>query len=177
MNHFFYNLISFFNAAFFIILGLFCIVLPWSPSLQTSIIYFLMEQPLIFALFGAVLMLIGGGIAVYLFLILRHYSYRIISSKNPVDIDQKVIEGAFTQYWKELFPNQTIAHHINFSKHKILMEADLPYVQEKDQKAILKKIDQDIAQLLHEIIGYQKEYLISLNFQSESLSEQTQRKS
>jgi len=167
MNRFFNNIISFFSAVFFLILGAFLVFLAWSSLLLNATLLFLQEQPLLLFFFGISLFLIGIGLAIHLYLMSKHYSYRIISAPHPVEIDQKLIDHALSLYLKEFFPKDTIAYQINFSKNKFYIEADLPPFTEEKQKTIIQRMDQELAVLFHKTLGYDREYQVSLNFQVE----------
>lgn len=171
MNRFLNNIISFFSAAFFVILGGFLVFLAWSSLLLNATLLFLQEQPLLIFFFGISLFLIGIGLSIHLYLMSKHYSYRIISAPHPVEIDQKLIEHALSLYLKELFPKEAVAYQINFSKNKFYIEADLPPFAEEEQENIIKRMEQELAVLFHKTIGYDREYQVSLNFQVEKAKE------
>lgn len=105
IGRFFYLAISFILGAFFFVLGIFGIILPWFPRLKTAAVEFIVEHTLILSLFGLGFALIGLSIVIYALLSSRRHYTEIRTGAYAVTLDENVIRHYLESYWEERFPN------------------------------------------------------------------------
>lgn len=164
MSNLLYSLISFSIAVFFILLGLICILLPWSPGMRTNVIQFILENSVTIFLFGFGFMMIGIFIVINILLSARRQYYQIQSDTNPVLVDESLIQEYVNGYWKELFPEAEIPSRLTLKQNKIHVQADLPYLSEPQQEILLERIKKDLKDLFGRILGYQEPFYLSISF-------------
>jgi hypothetical protein len=168
MRHFFYSLISFIVALFFILLGIVGILLPWAPGVKSSIVNFIQEDGLFIFLFGLGLTIIGAAIATYIILSTRKRYYEIRSGDNLTTIDESLFQDYLNTYWKQLFPKFEIPNRVILKKNLIHVSADLPYIPDSQQKVLIERIEKDLNDIFNRILGRRHEYVISISFQPET---------
>jgi hypothetical protein len=166
MSNLLYSLSSFLISIFFILLGVVCLLIMGSPGIRADIIQFILEDSVMIALFGFFLTLIGLAIFVNIILNMKPRFYRLKCNKNPLFISEGVFQEYLNAYWKELFPAQNIASHVQLRKNKIQIHAELPYVPEDQQEKLLKRVENDLSSLFNRTFGYSKDYFLSISFES-----------
>lgn len=169
MTHFFYSLIVFIIALFFIMIGLLGMMVQASHNIRSEVVSFILEDTLFLSLFGMASILIGIALVFYLTTGLKKRYVKIKSSNNNAFyLDESLFQDYMKNYWKQLFPSQDIPNHVILKKNKVLITADLPYVPDSQQKALLTRIDRDLKDLFTRFLGYRQEYVVSISFQTET---------
>lgn len=168
MSHFFYSLITFITALFFVLLGIVGIILPWSPNVRTEVMQFIVNQTFFSFLFGLGFLIVGLAIMVNIILSMRKRYYEIRSGKNMTAIDESLFQDYLTIYWKQLFPQHDVPNQVTLNKNKIHVTADLPFLPVPQQKILIERIERDIADIFNRMLGYRFEYIISISFLPES---------
>lgn len=156
-GRFFYLTFSFIFGAFFLIIGLFGIVLPWSTYLQKATTNLVLNHTLILSLFGLGFALAGISIFVYAIINAGKKFVYIRTGSRSVQLDEALIEQCLQQYWKKQFPGKQIPFYTTIRKQTIQIVADLPALPEADQDAILERVKKDFAELFGEMLGYPNE--------------------
>lgn len=169
MIHFLYSFVVFIVALFFILLGLFGIMIQASHQIRSEVISFILEDSFLLSLFGIASILIGVAIVFHLAAGFRK-RYIKIKSKNQQAfyLDENIFQDCMKGYWKQLFPSQDIPNHVVLKKNKVFITADLPFVPAAEQKALLTRIDNDLKDLFSRFLGYRQEYVISISFQNDA---------
>lgn len=169
MIHIFYSLITFIIALFFIILGALAIMVQASHDIRSEVIGFILEDTMFLSLFGIASLLIGIAIVFYLIASFKRRYFKIKSkNNNAFYLDENLFQDYMKSYWKQLFPKQDVPNHVVLKKNKVMITADLPYVPEPQQKALLARIDRDLKDIFIRLLGYRQEYVVSISFQSEA---------
>lgn len=163
MFNFIYYLGGVVIGLFFLLLGLIAIILPWSIGLRTDVVLFFLENSIAISLFGFGFFLIGIGMLVNFYLSSRRSSYRL-HSKQPVVIDQRIMEQYLTSYWKQLFPQQEIPTQLFLRKNRLKITADLPYVPLLEQKPLVEQIEKDLQEIFSNLLGYSESFALALSF-------------
>ncbi|KIC71875.1 hypothetical protein DB44_CW00480 [Candidatus Protochlamydia amoebophila] len=163
-ERFFYVAISFIFGAFFFVVGVFSIALPWSELLQNAIIRFLTENTLILSLFGLGFALIGLSIFIYTAISTKHRYTFIKTGNRSISIDENLIEQYLKSYWKEQFSQSEVPFQLMIRKNFLQVAADLPAMPEEDQKNVLEKINRDFSYLFGEVLGYPHEVHLIASF-------------
>lgn len=177
MIRFFYSLISFITALFFILLGVVSVLMPWVPSIRSDIIGFLIENSIAISLFGLAFLTIGIVMVINIILGTKRHYYEFKVGQNPVGVDEDLIQKYLQAYFIELFPVQEIPCCLAIKQNRLHITADLPYVPATQRAVLLEKIQQDLQDLFRRQLGYHDDYYLSASFQSEKSSEATSRKS
>jgi hypothetical protein len=175
MTHFFYILFIFIVGLFFLIIGFLSILIQTSVSIRSDFVSFILEDSFFLSLFGITCLLIGAAIVFYLMTSFKKRYVKIKSQKNNAYyLDESLFEDYMKNYWKQLFPKNDIPNHVTIKKNKVLITADLPYVPETQQKALLSRIDNDLKDLFSRLLGYHQKYIISISFENEPSTEKTE---
>lgn len=169
MINFFYVLITLVIALFFIGLGLIGVLIQASSNIRADVITFILEDHLFILISAIASLLIGAAIIFYVITGFGKRYHQIKSDKGSFYLDESLFEDYMKNYWKQLFPKQEVPNHVLVKKNKVQITADLPYVPENQQKALLARIDRDLKDIFHRLLGYKQEYVISISFQSEPL--------
>lgn len=164
MNHLFYSLITLLVALFFIVLGALAMMLQWSTHVSSSVIDFILNNTTTLFLFGFVAVVIGVALTINIAQSAFTHYYRIRSTDNPVILSDALIYDYLNSYWKELLPYAEVPCRILLKKHRIQIVADLPYFPVKEQKELLKRIEQDLLDLFRGVLGFRDELDLSISF-------------
>jgi hypothetical protein len=161
----FFSLMSFLLALFFVLMGLLCLIFPWSEMMQSAVIDFILTNSLAISLLGLTSLILGVG---RIFFIISgnkpaYYHYR--SDSRPVWIDESIIQNYVESYWKTLFPRGSISNRIVLKKNKIFLSADLPYVPAAEQPQLMHKIQKELSEKLALMLGYKGSFTLSATFQ------------
>lgn len=170
MSALFYSLISFVVAVFFLMIGIIGVMLPWSSTVRTDLIQFILEDSVVISLFGVCALSIGLAIVINVILGSRRRYYHVKSGSKSVVVDETLIQQYLNSYWRELFPNCDVPNRFSLKSNKIYVAADLPHLPTRDQKVILERIKKDLHDIFNRILGYQNEFHLSVSFQPESKS-------
>lgn len=165
MYNFFYSIISFIIALFFILIGIIGIMIPWSPNVRSEIIHFILDNTLAISLFGFAFILIGLGIVISILQNSRRSYYYVRSGQSAVLVDEAVIHQYLSVYWKQLFPDIDVPYKVNIKRNRISLSVDLPYKPLEEQRPLLERIKQDLSHLFSSQIGYNDEFSLTATFQ------------
>jgi len=169
MVSFFYSLISWVIALFFILLGFLSILIQASTDVRSEFVSFILEDSFFISLFGLCSLLIGAGVIFYLSTSLKKRYIKIKSSSNKAFyLEDTLFQDYMHTYWKEMFPQQEIPSQVTIRKNKVMVTADLPYIPEHEQKTLISRIEEDLKELFQNVLGYHQEYTISLHFPKEA---------
>lgn len=168
MTRFFNALFNSILALFFLLIGITCILIPWSIDLRATLIQLILEEPLLLSLFGIAFFISGLAIAIHLVLNQRRSSYTVKSGPNWYSVDETVIQQSLTHYWKQLFPNHEVPTQIAIKKQKIRIAIELPYHPPSEQRPLLEKIKDDLTEIFSSKLGYPKNFSLNATFQPRS---------
>ncbi len=161
----FFYIVTALLAAFFGLLGILCILIPWSTQLRSDIVQFLLENSLTISIIGFGFLVIGVTMAVHLVLRAQKRSYHLHGSRPLVILDESLFQQYIGDYWKRVFPKYEVAHRLVLKKGGVHIVADLPFVPVQQQKLLLERIRSDLMDLFSRMLGYRGELFLSLSFQ------------
>lgn len=167
MTNFLSSLITFTIAIFFTLLGIVCVMIPWSGEVRFGLIRFILEDSLAISLFGLAFIVVGLAIVTYILLSSRRQYYHIKSGSHAVKVDESAIQQYLSLYWKELFPSQDVPCRLALKKNRIHITVDLPHVPLLEQRPLLEKVKQDLHEIFANNIGYEDEFFLSASFMKE----------
>lgn len=169
-SRFFTLLINFILGIFFFLVGVAGFFIPWLPLWQKTLIDFVTTHSFLLYFFSLSFLSIGLSIFAYSFF--THYSHYILlkTGKNPVEVDQAVIENYLKFYWEKQFPSTNIPFTLTIKNHSLQIEAHFPFLLLEQQKEFLKKVEQDFGSLFEDLIGYRQEVYLIASFQKSSIS-------
>lgn len=165
MFNFFYYLIVFIIAIFFVILGIIGVILPLSIGLRTDIVEFILDNSVAIALFGFGFMIIGGIMLVNLFWSTRRHYYHARVDSKLITVDSKIIQSYLHSYWERISPNQEVPMRLSIKNNKIKISADLPFKPREEQEEFFLRIQQDLREIFTKLLGYPHDFHLSLSFQ------------
>ena len=177
LGRFFYLSISLITGSFFIIIGAFSILLPWSIYLQQETIRLITENALILSLFGMGFVLIGLSIMIYTILATRHHYIIVRTGNLAVAVDEAIVHQYLEAYWQEQFPGRQIPFHLKFKKYALQITADLPTLPLEEQSIFLEKVKQDFTDIFGRLLGYPHEIHLIASFESKGKNLQKTEKS
>src|SRR5262249_55002532 len=156
--------ISFVVALFFALVGIVCMIIPWSENVRLSLAQFIFEDFWTISFFGLALFVVGVAIATNVILNSRRQYYYIRSTDNLVAVDETVIQQYLANYWKQLFPDREIPYRLALKKNKIHISVDLPQLPLAEQRQLLERISQDLTQFFSKTLDYRDEFFLSASF-------------
>lgn len=169
MNNFFYYLTTFIFAVFFILVGALSFFLPRTLSGVNALVNFILDNSWMIHLFGIFLIILGVAMLINIRLNTKKRYYKIKAANLSTILDEKIFEQYLDTYWKELFPNNQILSDVAIKNNKLYITADLPTIPLSEQKPLLQQIESDLNEMLIKYLGYHHEYIISINFQPETV--------
>lgn len=164
MRHFFYSIATFLIALFFILIGIGCLTIPWSGEVRYFLVRLLLEHNILISVFGFALILVGTGMASYLFLNMRRRPIVIRCGNHMTTIESDLINQYLSHYWKEMFPGTEISSLLTRKHGMLAIDVDLPQIPLEKQKELLTKIEQDLRHLFTTKIGYDSDFYITASF-------------
>lgn len=156
-------------ALFFLALGLLGMSLPWSPVIRTEVVDFLLSNNLTLSLVGFAFFMMSLGALFQLINGARRHYFRYKIKTVSFEISEKVIRDYLAVYFRDLFPYSEVPCHIVLKKKKAKITADLPHIPKSEQKAMIKKIEGDLGEIFHDLIGYPHELLLAVSFAPQKL--------
>lgn len=162
---FLYYIISFVVAAFILCLGIIAAILPWSASVRTDFITLILENSVAISLFGFGFIIVGAGMFINLWMNAKRSYYYVRVGGKSVAVDEEIIQHYLEAYWKHLFPKHEIPCKLILKKNKIKIIADLPYAPPDERKLFIERIQEDLQDILMKILGYSREFVLSVSFQ------------
>lgn len=141
-------------------------LIPWSSTIRTNLVSFILEDHLTIFLFGLAIFVTGFAIAAYILLGTRQRYYHLKSDQNPIIVDESIIEFYVNSYWKQLFPDREIPSRLTLQKNKISVTADLPYLPSDQQKPLLNRIKNDLDDTFTKLLGHRPEFSLFASFQA-----------
>lgn len=165
MTHFFYSLITFFIALFFILLGFIGILLPWFPNMQELIVAFLFQYSKITFLFGLSFLAIGISVALNILANGRRQYYQFKIDGNNVSVDTELLQRYLQKYLEELFPGKDLPCQLQLKKNKIYISIDFPFMESTEQATLLEQVRNELKGLFSSLIGYDQDFYLSASFQ------------
>jgi hypothetical protein len=159
-----YTLLSFILALFLFVVGFLSLSVALSPFARTEVVSFILENSTYLLLFGIVFLTIGAISFFYLAQNFKRRYYTLKSGQVEIDVSERVIEKYLQNYFKELYPFNEVPCQIDLNKKRAAVIADLPYVPVQEQKALLRKIEEDLTSLFRDQIGFRHELKVSISF-------------
>ncbi len=147
------------------LVGLVCLIFPWSQTMKNEIISFILNNSTAIFLLGFVLFFIGLGRIFFILRGMKSTYFHLRSGQKPIWIDESIIQDYLDNYWKTLFPHSTVSNRVILKKNKIYLVADLPYVARDEQKELVHKIKKDLSDMLSLMLGYKDSFTLSASFQ------------
>lgn len=163
-NRFLYSLITFAVSLFFILLGLIAILFPISSTIREAVLTFVLEESWTLAVFGLGFFLTGIALAAQILFSSKKQTIAIGTTTHPVEISEAVVHDYLKHYWETLFPEDEVPCRIAIKKNKILVSADLPFCEAGEQKALIKKMDSDLGNLMRDFLGLTKSLHLTISF-------------
>jgi hypothetical protein len=167
MHNFFYSLISFIIAIFFILVGIVAIMIPWSADIRTSLVQFILEDSLAISLFGFAFIVIGLAIVVNVLLNARRHHYHLRSGDKAIAVDESLVQQYLELYWKQLFPNNDVPSRLAIKDNIIYVHVDFPYLPVDQQRPLLERVRRDLKIKFEKTIGYKEDFHLYATFQPE----------
>lgn len=163
--NFLYSLVSFIVGFFFILLGILCLILPWSPMIRTDLIEFILANSIAISLYGFGFIVVGLTTVVNLYLSTkRRYTY-VRGGTRSIAIHEEIIQQYIASYWKQAFPQHEVPMRLILKRNSVKVIADLPYTPVAERKLFIERIEQDLQDILTRILGYSHEFILALSFQ------------
>lgn len=153
-------------AFFFVAMGVLLFMIPFSAGFRQSVLDFVQGSTLLLCLSGMSLASIGGSVLYWLLRSHRRNYYHVETSGVTVDVDQEVFAQLLEQYWLRAFPTEKILSHLEVCENKVKVVADMPFVPYEDQKDVIRKVEEEVAALFAEMVGYKNEISLSVSFPS-----------
>lgn len=153
---------------FFLILGIFGTVIPWSPSMKEITANFFLENTLILFLFGLGFLLIGLSLLIYTFINLRHRYIHIKTGNHALLLDEAIVQHYLETYWKKHFPDTHVPFQIAVKKNSLQITAELPSMPLTDQKQFLEQVKEDFSDIFGNILGYPHDVNLFASFKNNS---------
>jgi hypothetical protein len=164
-NRFLYSLITLITALFFLLFGLFAMILPWSETLHMLAQQLIEEEVWPMTFFGAAFLLIGIALVGQILVSCRKQYYRVKTDTHTLEISEKIIQDYLSDYFNALFPQQEIPCRIAIKKNKIAVAADLPFYPLEDRKDLLKRVKLELGSIFKDYLGYSATLDLTLSFQ------------
>jgi len=165
MSNFFYYLVSFIIAIFFIFFGIISFFLPETEEGLKNLAGFILQNTWLTYVFGFLFIIIGVAILINIKLNVKKQYYKIKAGNRLTLLDEKIFEQYLDTYWKELFPKIEIPSRATIKNNKLYITADLPAVPLSEQKTLLQQVESDLNEILIKYLGYHQEYIINISFQ------------
>src|SRR5687768_7062474 len=105
-------------ALFFIVLGLLGIILPWSPTICTEVVDFLLSNTITLSIFGFAFLVIGITVLVQIIQRRKRRYFTRHQKALEIDVSEKVINDYLSVYFRDLFPLTEVPCQVILKKKK-----------------------------------------------------------
>jgi hypothetical protein len=139
---------------FIFIFGISLVIYPWLTHLQEFIRLTIVGNKVMFSIIGFCLAVSGGAMTTYAFFQSRQRYVKIRTGDLAVLLDENVIRRYLESYWKQQFPLTTISYDVIIKKRALQIIADLPWLPESEQEALLEKVKNDFYNIFGHLLGY-----------------------
>lgn len=153
--------ISLIIGAFFLLVGLITLLLPWSDTIKNELTRFILENSLIFSLFGLGFLLIGISLILYAWHGAKKRCLYLKTGKNSVVLDENVVQNYLETYFQGKFHNQNIPVSFKIKKKYLLVSANLPKISSEE----VAKIKEDLNDIFGRLLGYPHDIHLEIIYQ------------
>jgi hypothetical protein len=164
MGHLFFLMISYILALFFLTLGLLCAVIPWSDGMRALVLDFLQHNWVMLFLFGVGCLVVGMTILLNLSMSSRRRHYTVRTGPYLVAVDKDLVTSYLQAYFQGRYPKREIPCNVTIKSDRLQIAADLPTTPLEEQKSLLKKIENDLQELLAARLGYYRPLRLYISF-------------
>lgn len=161
----FFSLLSFLQALLILFVGFICVIFPWSLSMRSTLVDFIMNNNTAIFLFGFVLFFIGLARLFFILQGLKSSYFHLRSGDKSVWIDESIFHDYLENYLKTIFPRGSFSNRVLVKKNKVTLYAELPYIPAAEQKELVHKIQNDLSDAFATMLGYKKSFILSATFQ------------
>jgi|GEM_PF-4023690 len=167
MRHFLSCSCSLLLALFFVLLGLFAMLLPWFEKVRMLAIRMIQNESGVLALFGFAFFLMGVAFIGHAVANAGKKSFVIKLKEQKVTVNESLVRNYLREYWQEAYPHHEIPFRILFKRHRLFVQADFPSLSDEEQRTTLQKVERDLEEILHGVIGYRGDVDVSIQFAHE----------
>lgn len=159
----FHTTLNILVASFFVLIGVFCLIVPWVGSLQRAAVEFFLSSRINMSVWA--LGFLGVGLSMLSTQIRQKRQYYHLKTGNrAVLVSQSILDQYVSDYWEHYFPDQEFVSNVKIKNHQIHITADLPPLPFDSQREFLQKAEHDLADLLQEKAGYERSFSLSISF-------------
>ena len=158
-----------FSAAHFLVvlttlaLGGFFLSLPYTESFRYNLTYYLYHRPEFFTLTGSMMMSFGLLLLFGLYRVNRRRFLTIETRPMTTLVDEGIIHNWIQQYWREKYPKKEACIDVVVQKGKVLqIFLPIPENWEGEREELLISLQNDLAKRLFYLLGYHREFYITL---------------
>lgn len=156
-THHLFSVVQFFQVLILVLGGIFCMVLPFAPTLRVRIADIILFKDTLFMGFGVILCTIGVILGVG-FYFLQNQKVLQLSLEPPVSVDRDVLAALVQAYLQKRFPKQKVTTDVIIGESIEFVTQNL---SEPDIEKHLADIEADVCQLLSQTVGYRKKFLMT----------------
>lgn len=145
--------------------GCFLIGISVSEHLRLYIAEILLYRSEVITSVGVIFLLTGLFLFLGFYVLYRHRVLRYKMQPHLAEVNAALIQNSLENYWKTKFPEMKIQTQIAFrSTGKLEISILVPSMGEDEQIKFLEKSEKDIGDLLYKMLGYDKEFFLTLSF-------------
>ncbi len=145
------------------VFGIFLLGIAISESLRFSLIEVLLYTPRVFLSLGIGLSFLGLLLFIGLAFFHRRSELRLKMEPHSVVMQGNLIASAIEKYWKKNYPLFSLAPQIFTQRNKLDIVLFIAPFDEAKRKEFLLKIEKDLAKLLSDFFGYDREFRLTLS--------------
>lgn len=164
LHKFLYYIFAFIIATFLIFLGVIAMMLPWSTSIRTDLVTFILENSIAISLIGFGFFILGVAWWVNLWQSSKRSYYQVRVGNKKILIDESILQHYVDAYWQQLLPGKEVPNQLIIRNNQIKIVADLPYKPVEERKAFLETVQQELQDLLTNVLGYSQEFVLAVSF-------------
>lgn len=139
-------------------------VVPWTEGMRDATIDFLEQNWIVLFLIGTALTTAGIGLfSMVLSRFTRRY-YAFSTGDVDVSVDEKVLEEYAQRFWQARFPGREISCLVRIKRKHLFMQAELPFIPEKEQKSFITEAQRDLQDQLQGLLGYSSDLRLTVSF-------------
>lgn len=164
MGHLFFLTISYILAVFFVILGVTCVIIPWSEPMRHALITFLQSNWITLFLGGIGFLAIGLALFINLSMSSRKRHYSLKIGPHTASIDATLVESYLKEYFTKRYPKREIPCRVSVKRETLQIAADLPDTPLEKQRELLQKVEKELQELLASTLGYKSSLRLFISF-------------
>jgi uncharacterized membrane protein len=167
MHIYFTRLMTLSLALFSFFISVVVLLTSWSPLFREEFVDLVKTNHFFATLLSIVLLSLTCFLLSTIWAERRRKQFYFRNAQGTIHVHRNLIKSHIQNYLEKTFKNQQVHCEVFVKKHKLAIECCVPFVPQEAQEGIAKTINEEVACLLSEQLGYTKRFSLALSYEPE----------